>query len=575
MVKNIIKHTTWILLIIMVFPLTSIAQVYSDAIGVTASLPQSNGSKTVLTEATGSTFFIPNGFFSSMNGNKLSPPGFEFNSDALNWGVIDRDDLFVDGNYAYIETPYALVRRSTKLINNDIFDIYNLGIREGSYIIKRDASTGENIWEYHSGLDNNDKYELDLSIQDRQDGNIETYGFRLFSTGFPNPVPAGLVNRKVFNSQTGDLISQKYSEFEDNGSFCINPNGQLGRTFPITEDELYLSICAYVTTDGQYVGISKTGDGEGILLDTVDYVENKLEGFEPFFRYFDAKQLPNGNIAVAVSSFVNPTVASTVEAEVLIFNPTGELIDRISVNELLNYPVSGMTINVIEDKMLLTSRSLVNNNTESRTNLAVIDEAGNVYHQYNELEELNSGAITLLEDGRLLVAGNSFEDNCLNIFIGSDGDLDLIHSLCHEDEQWSVVPRQLLRYGDDVILKGQFYYDTTYMDMGQVIQEKVSTFETTLSLSLSQIGITVSTNDIPSQKGSFTLFPNPSSDKITISGDEVIAKVEIYDLTGQKLLSRKTTNNEDINIQHLVPGSYFVKIYSDKGVETHKLLKVN
>lgn len=558
----------------MVFPLTSIAQVYSDAIGVTASLPQSNGSKTVLTEATGSTFFIPNGFTSSMNGNKLSPPGFDFNSDALNWGVIDRDDLFVDGNYAYIETPYALFHRSTKLINNDIFDIYNLGIREGSYIIKRDASTGENIWEYHSGLDNNDKYELDLSIQDRQDGNIETYGFRLFSTGSPNPVPAGLVNRKVFNSQTGDLISQKYSEFEDNGSFCINPNGQLGRTFPITEDELYLSICAYVTTDGQYVGISKTGDGEGILLDTVDYVENKLEGFEPFFRYFGAEQLPNGNIAVAVSSFVVPTVPSTILAEVLVFNPQGELINRIDVNELLKYTVS-MNINLIEDKILLTSRSLVNNNTAYRTNLAVIDETGNVYHQYNELEELNGGAITLLEDGRLLVAGDSFEDNCLNVFVGSDGNLDLVHSLCHEDEQWSVVPRKLLRYGDDVILKGQFYYDTTYMDMGQVIQEKVSTFETTLSLSLSQIGITVSTNDIPSQKGSFTLFPNPSSDKITISGDEVIAKVEIYDLTGQKLLSRKTTNNEDINIQHLVPGSYFVKIYSDKGVETHKLLKVN
>lgn len=574
MVKNIIKYTTSILLIVMVLPLMSIAQIYSDAIGVTALLPQSNGSKTVLTEATGSTFFIPNGFTSSMNGNKLSPPGFDFNSDALNWGVIDRDDLFVDGNFKYVETPYALFSQNTQLINEDLYDIYHLGLLVGSYIVKRDARTGEKLWEYHTAMDNNDKIELDLSIFEREDGNIESTGFRLYATE-PTQVPVGPVNRKIFDDQTGEFISQDYTWFEDGGHYCLNPNGQVGRIFSIDEDELYLSICAYLTTDGQYVGISRTGDGEGILLDTVDYVENKLEGFNPFFRYFDAKQLPNGNIAVAVSSFVNPTVASTVEAEVLIFNPTGELIDRISVNELLNYPVSGMTINVIEDKMLLTSRSLVNNNTESRTNLAVIDEAGNVYHQYNELEELNSGAITLLEDGRLLVAGNSFEDNCLNIFIGSDGDLDLIHSLCHEDEQWSVVPRQLLRYGDDVILKGQFYYDTTYMDMGQVIQKKVSTFETTLSLSLSQIGITVSTNDIPSQKGSFTLFPNPSSDKITISGDEVIAKVEIYDLTGQKLLSRKTTNNEDINIQHLVPGSYFVKIYSDKGVETHKLLKVN
>jgi len=574
MQNHIIKYAS-VILVKMLFLQFLTAQVYSDAIGVTGLLPKYDTNKTVVSDALDATLFIPNGYTSSMNGDKLSPPGFDFNSDAINWGVIDRDEMFNDtlSSFKYVEAPFALTSQNTQLINENLYDIYHLGLLVGTYIVKRDVNTGEKLWEYHTAMDNNDKIELDLSIFERDDGNIETTGFRLYATA-PTPVPVGPVNRKVFNSQTGELLSQNYTWFEDGGHYCLNPNGQKGRIFPMEEDELYLSICAYNTTDGQYIGISRTGDGEGALLDTIDYVENLLTGFTPSFRYFDAKQLPNGNIAVAVSSFVNPTVQSTVKAEVLIFNHTGELLNRIDVNELLRYTVN-MTIDIVEDKILLTSRSLVNNNTAYRTNLVVINESGNVYHQYNELEELNSGAITLLDDGRLLVAGNSFEDNCLNVFVGSDGNLDLVHSLCHEDEQWSVIPRQLLRYGDDVILKGKFAYDTTYVDMGEVIQEKIHAFETTLSLSLSQIGVTVSTNDIPSQKSSFTLFPNPSSQRITISGDEVIDKVEIYDLTGQKLVSRKTSNNEDINIQHLVSGSYFVRIYSDKGVKTHKLLKVN
>lgn len=571
------KLTLVILWMMLTQPLVLISQVYSDAIGVTALLPKYDTNKTFVSDALGATFFIPKGFTSSMNGDKLSPPDFDFNSDALNWGVIDRDEMFDDtlADFKYVEDSYALLSANTQLISEDLYDIYHLGILEGTYIVKRDVSTGEKLWEYHTAIDNNDKIELDLSIFEREDGNIETTGFRLYATR-PTPVPVGPVNRKVFDAQTGELLSQNYTWFEDGGHYCINPNGQKGRIFPIEEDELYLSICAYITTDGQYIGISRTGDGEGILLDTIDYVKNLLTGFTPSFRYFDAKQLPNGNIAVAVSSFVNPTVPSTVKAEVLIFSSTGELIDRISVNELLNYSVTGITINIVENKILLTSRSLVNNNTEYRTNLAVIDEEANVYHQYNELEQLNAGAITLLEDGRLLVAGNSFDDNCLNIFVGSDGNLDLVHSLCHEDEQWSVIPRRLLRYGDDVILKGQFAYDTSYVNMGVVVEKKESIFEITMSLSLDKMGIAaVRTEDFASPRSSFTLSPNPSSDKIVILGDEVIDQVEVYNLMGQKLMSTKTSTNEDIIIQHLVSGPYLVKIYSDKGIETRKLIKIN
>ncbi|MDY8138181.1 T9SS type A sorting domain-containing protein [Aquimarina sp. 2201CG5-10] len=63
------------------------------------------------------------------------------------------------------------------------------------------------------------------------------------------------------------------------------------------------------------------------------------------------------------------------------------------------------------------------------------------------------------------------------------------------------------------------------------------------------------------------LFPNPGKDKIVIQYSGSIKKTEIYDLNS-KLIGVSKTNS--IDIQNLRQGSYFIKIYDDKGKITTK-----
>lgn len=70
------------------------------------------------------------------------------------------------------------------------------------------------------------------------------------------------------------------------------------------------------------------------------------------------------------------------------------------------------------------------------------------------------------------------------------------------------------------------------------------------------------------------LYPNPVSDyfNITINNNLNIEKVEFIGITG-KLIKETNFINNSISIQNLKNGIYFVKIYSDKGIITKKIIK--
>lgn len=68
-----------------------------------------------------------------------------------------------------------------------------------------------------------------------------------------------------------------------------------------------------------------------------------------------------------------------------------------------------------------------------------------------------------------------------------------------------------------------------------------------------------------------TLYPNPASDYITISGLNETAKIEIYSITGMKVLEAKCNNNERINI-NLAAGIYMVKTIENEKSAIKKLI---
>lgn len=68
------------------------------------------------------------------------------------------------------------------------------------------------------------------------------------------------------------------------------------------------------------------------------------------------------------------------------------------------------------------------------------------------------------------------------------------------------------------------------------------------------------------------IFPNPVKNTFTISGNEVVDEIEIYDLVGKRVLYKQNPKKE-ISIEFLPSGFYISKIKTGKGISTVKLIK--
>jgi len=72
---------------------------------------------------------------------------------------------------------------------------------------------------------------------------------------------------------------------------------------------------------------------------------------------------------------------------------------------------------------------------------------------------------------------------------------------------------------------------------------------------------------------SISIFPNPAKTDLFIKSEVQIEKVEICDLTGKTIINSNLSIVNSIDVSALPTGIYLVKIYTDKGVVTQKLIK--
>ena len=81
-----------------------------------------------------------------------------------------------------------------------------------------------------------------------------------------------------------------------------------------------------------------------------------------------------------------------------------------------------------------------------------------------------------------------------------------------------------------------------------------------------------------SQQSTFRVFPNPAKNSITIENilGDPIEKIEIFNITGQKLREVKVDNSNSkisSSIENLNSGIYLIKVYSNNNTETIKIIK--
>ena len=70
----------------------------------------------------------------------------------------------------------------------------------------------------------------------------------------------------------------------------------------------------------------------------------------------------------------------------------------------------------------------------------------------------------------------------------------------------------------------------------------------------------------------FNAYPNPSSEIITISSEEMVKAIIVYSMDGKKLISQQANNV--LNISSLPQGNYFIEVSTAKG-SAQKMISKN
>ena len=78
---------------------------------------------------------------------------------------------------------------------------------------------------------------------------------------------------------------------------------------------------------------------------------------------------------------------------------------------------------------------------------------------------------------------------------------------------------------------------------------------------------------IESDNNSFSLYPNPVADKLFIGSDRNLSIVEVYDVSGKLVLTKKNIVGL-VDVSALKAGQYIIKVYSGEEVSQSKFVKM-
>ena len=113
-----------------------------------------------------------------------------------------------------------------------------------------------------------------------------------------------------------------------------------------------------------------------------------------------------------------------------------------------------------------------------------------------------------------------------------------------------------------VLVSGATYYTVSVSTAGCISSTALAV---TVSITLS-----TATNEI----NNLVVYPNPVENQLNISANELITKIEVYDILGQ--LIKSITNNSNriqADLSELSSATYILRVYSEQKVQTIKMIK--
>ena len=87
------------------------------------------------------------------------------------------------------------------------------------------------------------------------------------------------------------------------------------------------------------------------------------------------------------------------------------------------------------------------------------------------------------------------------------------------------------------------------------------------------IGLFTTNIDGVNKTAKIYIFPNPTTDKISIKGIKYPVRIEMYDIFGKLIYSEKTNNDINIDLSNLTNGLYILKVCTNDKIMTQKIIK--
>ena len=128
----------------------------------------------------------------------------------------------------------------------------------------------------------------------------------------------------------------------------------------------------------------------------------------------------------------------------------------------------------------------------------------------------------------------------------------------------------------DLSLSGKAEWTGTIKEWRLVFSNSSSAAVNTGAIKVSKV--VFDNNDVLSSHNivsdSFSFYPNPVNSTLNLNAKNPISKVQIFDLTGRKVLETANLNSNSLNVSQLKSGLYILNVYTNNNeLMTKKMLK--
>jgi len=469
------------------------------------------------------------------------------NSSAVAWGDYDNDgypDILLSGSISGLEKVSIIYK--------------NMGdgtFTQQSGIDLADVNNGSVSW-----ADYNNDGRLDILLTGL--GNEKKAAIYKNNTSDRNTIPDTITNLqsvvhekditfswdKASDEEQADGLSYRLYVYEEGQSDYITPPHALPQTHALNGKRL----------------IAKIGDIQGMKNgNTVSYtLRNACDACRSYYWSVHAIDagLAGGAFSeeqIVIMDDINPEITSSHNTQTLIVNMNCEAI-------LPDYTTTVIASDNCDENPDITQSPLAGSNISGDNNtvvLSVTDDAGNRTEITFDVEVTDTTKPVIACAGPVNI--NADQNNTYTVS-GTEFDPVEISDNCEIE---SIVND----YNNQATLKNEKIQAGTYS-----ITWTVTDYSGNAQQCISDIIVNpYTTNTDMTQKDDFSIYPNPTSEKVTLEfAGTYIEQIKILNLTGKTILQKSDLqNNEIFDLSGYEDGIYIMRIWTNNKIHHVKLVK--